>query len=154
MKPPTFYTVIIGKRSCTVSYAVGPAYEVQALIGTFASPDEASQHIKHSLDGKLEYLTPGAFQRKVGGLAYRYSLDLAKLQTWQAGARSKERSPRMALTNHQFISALPPNGLALAEEYLEQDLDLLEENDLPVSDTVMGLLLTKALREEEEEEQL
>jgi hypothetical protein len=41
--------------------------------------------------------------------------------------------------------------LELAEEYLEQDLAALQENDLPVSDTVAGLLLVHALQEEEQE---
>jgi hypothetical protein len=62
----------------------------------------------------------------------------------------------MALTNEQYFNHLPVNGLEAAEEYLEQDLKVLQENDLPVSDTVAGLLTVHALqeREQEEEEQL
>ena len=57
----------------------------------------------------------------------------------------------VALTNEQYISALPANGLALAEEYLEHDFETLQENDFPVSDTVTGLLLIHTLTSEQEE---
>jgi Sigma-70, region 4 len=52
----------------------------------------------------------------------------------------KKETP-MAVTNEQYFSHLSASGLELAEAYLEQDLATLQENDLPVSDTVMGLLM-------------
>jgi hypothetical protein len=39
----------------------------------------------------------------------------------------------------------------LPEECLEQDLETLQENDLPVHDTVAGLLTVHALQQEEQE---
>lgn len=85
MKHITYYTVIIGKRTCTVRYVIGPAYEVQRLDGTFADAGEASQEVKIALEGKLEFLTQGMFQRKVAQLALHYKLDLMKLQAWNLG---------------------------------------------------------------------
>ena len=85
MTQHVYYTIIIGKRSCTVVYATGPAYEVESLVGTFDDPGEASQEIKKSLQGKLEFLTEGAFQRKVGTLAERYKQEQAKLADWNTG---------------------------------------------------------------------
>jgi hypothetical protein len=43
--------------------------------------------------------------------------------------------------------------LELAEEYLMEDLETLQENDLPVSDTVAGLLTVHALQQEQEEQE-
>ena len=85
MTQPIYYTILIGKRSCMVKYAAGPAYEVEALIGTFTNPGQASQEIKKALHGKLEHLTEGMFQRKVGTLAERYRQDQAKLAAWNNG---------------------------------------------------------------------
>jgi hypothetical protein len=156
MTPLTYYTVIIGKRSCIVTYAQPPAYETKLFSGAFPDAGEASQEFKKTIQGNHEYLTPGAFNRKVGQLASRYKSDLLKLATWNQGpcALSKERNPRMALTNEQSFNALPLNGLELAEDCLEQDLETLRENDLPVVDTVAGLLAVHALQEEQEEEDL
>ncbi len=55
------------------------------------------------------------------------------------------------ITNEQYFNNLTANGLDLAEEYLEQDLATLQENDLPVSDTVAGLLTVHALKGERDE---
>jgi hypothetical protein len=155
MTPLTYYTVIIGKRSCMVTYAQPPAYETKLFSGSFADPGEASQQFKKTMQGKLEYLSQGVFDRKVSALASRYQQDLVKLQIWNQGPRtlSKERNPRMPLTNEQYFNHLTASGLELAEDYLEQDLATLQENDLPVSDTVAGLLLAQALQEEEQEMQ-
>jgi hypothetical protein len=57
----------------------------------------------------------------------------------------------MSLTNAQYFNALPASGLELAEEYLQQDLETLQENDLPVSDTVAALLLVNTLKSEEQD---
>ena len=59
-----------------------------------------------------------------------------------------------ALTNEEYFKNLSASGLELAEEYLEQDLEILQENDLPVNDTVAGLLIIHThLSEEVEDEQ-
>lgn len=58
-----------------------------------------------------------------------------------------------ALTNEQYFSSLSSNGLELAEEYLDQDLKTLQEYDLPVNDTVAGLLMMHTLRDEQEEDE-
>jgi hypothetical protein len=151
----TYYTVLIGKRSCLVTYAESPAYKVQALVGPFPDPGEASQQIKHSLQGHMEYLAPGVFQRKVSNLAQRYQQDLVKLTAWSQGKAipGNQEGNKRVLTNEQFFSLLSESGLDLAEEYLEQDLKTLQENHLPVSDTVASLLTVHALLEEEREEE-
>jgi hypothetical protein len=82
MRTYTYYTVIIGKRSCLVKYAVGPAYEVKLFPGTFADPGEASQQFKKTMQDTLEYRTEEAFLRKVSQLAQQYQQNLAKLQAW------------------------------------------------------------------------
>ena len=87
MTQPIYYTILIGKRSCMVKYAAGPAYEVEALIGTFTNQGQAAQEIKKALHGKLEHLTEGMFQRKVGALAERYRQDQAKLAAWNSGKK-------------------------------------------------------------------
>ncbi len=151
----TYYTVIIGKRSCLVTYAQSPAYETRLFSGSFVSPCEASSEFKKTMPGKLEYLSQGVFHRKVSDLAYRYQSDLAKLTIWNRSSRATgERKSPMALTNEQYISALPTNGRDLAEGYLEQDLKTLQENDLPVSDTVASLLLVQSRKVEQEEDSL
>jgi hypothetical protein len=58
----------------------------------------------------------------------------------------------MALTNEQYFNALSANGLDLAEAYLEQDLEMLQQHGLPVNETVAGLLMIEALRADLEEE--
>jgi len=151
----TYYTVIIGKRSSMVKYAQAPAYEVKLFPRSFPDPGEASQQFKPTVQGKLEYLTPGVFDRKIDSLSSRYQQDRAKLQAWNQGkpASLAERTEPMALTNEQYFQALPPYGLELAEEYLMEDLETLQENDLPVSDTVAGLLTVHALQQEQEEQE-
>jgi hypothetical protein len=154
MTPITYYTVLIGKRSCTVTYATSPAYEVQALTGTFSDPGEASQEIKRRLQKHLEYLAPGVFQRKVYNLAQRYQQDLINLATWnQCSQPTQMRKSPMSLTNEQYFNNLPVNGLEAAEDYLEQDLKILQNNNLPQADTVAGLLTVRTLLEDESEEE-
>ena len=144
----TYYTILIGKRASLVTYAEPHAYETKLFPGSFADPGEASQQFKKFLQGKLEYLTEGIFNRKVGMLAYRYKQDLLKLQDWNlqgqhATAQRKGTTP-MTLTNEQYINNLPVSALEQTEECLQQDLALLQENDLPVSDTVASLLAIHA----------
>lgn len=143
MKQLTYYTVVIGKRSSLVKYAQGPAFEVKLFPRSFVDPGEASQQFKSTVQGKLEYLTPGVFDRKIDSLSSRYQQDKVKLQAWNQGmpASLAERKSPMALTNEEYIDALPINGLELAEEYLLEDLATLQENDLPTGDTVASLLL-------------
>lgn len=57
------------------------------------------------------------------------------------------------ITDEQFYSELPPNGLALAEENLQRDYETLLEHGLPVSGTVAGLLLVRSLQDRREEEE-
>ena len=57
----------------------------------------------------------------------------------------------MALTLEEYFNNLPPSGLQLAEEYLSLDLETLQEHDLPVSDTVIGLLMIHTQKSEQEE---
>ena len=139
----TYYTVIIGKRSSLVKYAQAPAYDVKLFPRSFADPGEAHQELKKTLSGKFECLTPGIFDRKIDSLSSRYQQDTAKLAAWNQGmpALQAERKSPMALTNEEYIDALPINGLELAEEYLLEDLATLQENDLPTGDTVASLLL-------------
>jgi hypothetical protein len=154
MTPITYYTVLIGKRSCTVTYAQGPAYEVQALTGTFSDPGETSREIKRRLQKHLEYLAPGVFQRKVYHLAQRYQQERVKLTAWnQCSQPAQTRKLPMSLTNEQYFNNLSVNGLEAAEEFLEQDLKILQDNDLPQADTVVGLLTVCTLLEEESEEE-
>ncbi len=146
----TYYTVIIGKRACMVTYATSPAYETKLFSGSFADPGEASQQFKGTMQGPLEYLTQGVFDRKVSNLASRYQQDLMKLNAWnQSNRKTMERKPPMTVTLEQYFNALPPNGLELAEAFLENDLETLQENGLPVSDTVAGLLMVHALKVDE-----
>ena len=139
----TYYTVIIGKRSSLVKYAQAPAYDVKLFPRSFADPGSAHQELKKALPGKSECLTPGVFDRKIAALSSRYQQDTAKLAAWNQGmpASLAERKSPMALTNEEYIDALPINGLELAEEYLLEDLATLQENDLPTGDTVASLLL-------------
>jgi hypothetical protein len=116
---------------------------------------QAHQQFKKAMQGKLEYVSQGVFDRKVSDLAYRYQQELVKLAAWnQSNATSlKGRKPRMALiTNEQYFNALPTNGLELAEDYLEQDLATLQENGLPLADTVAGLLMVHSLKVEQDEQ--
>jgi hypothetical protein len=53
-----------------------------------------------------------------------------------------------ALTNEEYFNNLPTSGLELAEEYLDQDLQTLEAHDLPVNDTVAGLLMIHMRQED------
>jgi hypothetical protein len=53
------------------------------------------------------------------------------------------------VTDEQFYNALPPNGLQLADQTLQEDYERLRENDLPVKDTVSGLLHVQALQSQE-----
>jgi hypothetical protein len=154
MKQLTYYTVIIGKRSCMVSYAQSPAYETKLFSGSFADPGEASQQFKKAMQGHHEYLTEGVFHRKVDALARAYQSDLLKLQAWNQSQPTQRKGSRpMAVTPEQYFSHLTASGLELAEEYLEQDLATLQENGLPVADTVAGLLTVHTLLEEEQEEE-
>jgi hypothetical protein len=57
----------------------------------------------------------------------------------------------MTLTNEEYFNALPANGLELAEVYLKQDLETLQQNGLPVCETVAGLLTVHARKVEQEE---
>jgi hypothetical protein len=147
----TLYTVITGKRSYIVTYAQSPAYETKVFSGAFNDPGEASQEFKKTIKGKLEFLKEGVFQRKVGALSYRYQQDLLKLQTWNQSTHTNKRKSPMSVSNEQYFNNLSASGLELAEEYLEEDLQTLQENDLPVSDTVVGLLTVHTLQEEEQE---
>jgi hypothetical protein len=149
----TYYTVLIGKRSCLVTYAQGPTYETKLFSGSFADPGLASQEFKKTMQGPLEYLTQGVFDRKVSALASRYQSDLLKLNAWNKSLPpTAERKSPMALTNEQYFSNLTPSGLSLAEEYLEQDLETLQENGLPVADTVAGLLTVHVQQEADQQE--
>ncbi len=150
----TYYTVIIGKRSCLVTYATSPAYETKLFPGSFPDPGEASQQFKKKMPGKLEYISQGVFDRKVSDLAYRYKSDLMKLAAWNQGnqATRERKSPMALITNEQYFNNLTANGLDLAEEYLGQDLATLQENDLPLADTVAGLLTVHTLKGERDEQ--
>ncbi len=154
MKQTIYYTIIIGKRSCLVTYAQPPEYSVKLFSSSFATPDLAHEEVKRTFQCERTYLTEGAFDSRVRRLSEQYQCDEALLQAWNQGQPSttpkKGRSP-MALTNEQYFSLLPTNGLELAEEYLEQDLETLQENDLPVSDTVTGLLMVHARLEGQED---
>jgi hypothetical protein len=155
MSKLTYYTVLIGRRSCLVTYATSPAYEVKLFSGSFLGLDEASKQFKKAWPGKLEYLTQGTFNRKVSLLAQRYQQDLLKLVAWNRGKAipaPKEGKSTVAVTLEQYFSHLTASGLDLAEDYLDQDLKMLQENDLPVADTVAGLLMVQACQEEEQEE--
>lgn len=154
MKKYILYTVIFGKRSCLVTYAESPAYEVKMLSGSFENPDLAHQEVKRTFQCERTYLTEGAFDSRVRRLSEQYQRDFAELQAWNQGKHSTQKKGRtpMALTNEQFFSALTPSGLELAEDYLEQDLETLQENGLPVHDTVAGLLTLHARKVEEQEE--
>ena len=85
MKQVTYYTVITYNHFCLVKYATGPAYEVLTFSGTFDDPGEASQEIKKTLQGPLEFQTPALFQRKIDDLHTRYKQDRAKLADWNTG---------------------------------------------------------------------
>jgi len=149
----TYYTVITGKRSCIITYAQPPAYETKILSGSFPDPGEASQQFQKTVQGAFEYLTEGIFNRKVGTLAYRYKQDLTKLASWNQCQRpANKRKSAMPLTNEQYFNNLTTSGLELAEEYLEQDLQTLQENNLPVSDTVAGLLMVHTLQSGQDDE--
>ena len=50
----------------------------------------------------------------------------------------------MPVTNEQYVNGLTASGLELAEEYLRQDLETLQESDLPVADTVAALCMVHA----------
>ncbi len=89
MKQPVYYTVIIGKRSCSVRYALPPTYEVEALAGAWADPGEASQELKCVVQGKLEYLSELAFLRRVEILSYHYQQDLLKLAAWNQDVKPR-----------------------------------------------------------------
>ena len=87
MKRPTYYTVIIGKRSCIVKYAQPPDYSVKLFSGSFADPGEASQEIIKALHTEplLFCPTEGAFEREVNQLSNQHKQDLAKLADWNSG---------------------------------------------------------------------
>jgi len=89
MTQVTYYTVIIGKRSCLVTYAEAPAYETKLLPGSFADPGEASSEFRRANPGKLEYLTNATFEHKVGQLASHYQRELTRLQAWNQGSISR-----------------------------------------------------------------
>jgi hypothetical protein len=150
----TLYTVIIGKRSCMVTYATSPAYETKLFSGSFADPGEAHQQFKKTMQGKLEYVSQGAFDGKVSDLAYRYKSDRMKLAAWNQshrGTMKRKDSPMALITNEQYFNHLTTSGLELAEDYLEQDLATLQENGLPLADTVAGLLTVHSLKVEQDE---
>ncbi len=146
----TYYTVIIGKRACLVTYAQSPAYETKLFPGSFSDPGEASQQFQKKMQGKLEYISQGVFDRKISDLAYRYTSDLLKLPIWNNQRTPERKSPMALITNEQYFNNLPAFGRDLAEDSLEQDLATLQENDLPVSDTVAGLLMVHSLKVEQD----
>jgi hypothetical protein len=152
MEHTTYYTVIIGKRACLVTYAAFPAYETKLFSGAFASLDEAHEQFKKSVQGHFAYLTPGAFTR----LSLRYEQNLMRVAAWHQGqpVHTERKDTPMALTLAQFFNTLPANGLELAEDYLEQDLAILQENDLPVNDTVAGLLMAHSRRTGQDDESM
>jgi hypothetical protein len=84
-KYPIYYTVITGKRSHLVKYALHPAYEVQLFKGAFGDPGEASQEFKIAIEGEHEYLTENAFDHKVERLSARYKQDIERLADWNSG---------------------------------------------------------------------
>ena len=52
------------------------------------------------------------------------------------------------VTDDQYFTLLSPQGLQLADQTLQQDHEQLRVNDLPVKDTVFGLLIVQRLRAE------
>ena len=56
----------------------------------------------------------------------------------------------MSVTSEQYVNGLPVNALEQTEECLQQDLETLRENGLPVADTVAALCMVHARREGQE----
>lgn len=56
------------------------------------------------------------------------------------------------VSDEDFINGLPQAGLELAEQSLEEDLEKLEENGLPVAGTVKNLLNVHTRLSEDEQE--
>jgi hypothetical protein len=57
------------------------------------------------------------------------------------------------VSDEDFFQGLSQNGLELAADYLEDDLDKLQENGLPVAGTVKGLLTVHSLQDQDEQEE-
>lgn len=85
MKQTIYYTVLIHRTFSMIKYAVQPECKILTFPGMFDDPGEASQQFKKAVQGNLEFLTDGAFQRKVGTQASRYQQDLARLADWKSG---------------------------------------------------------------------
>lgn len=81
------YTVIAGKRSHLVKYAIGPAYIVKLFSGGFLDPGEASQTFKAKVPGDHEYLKEKAFERRVEDLSSLHQQDLQRLAEWNNGKK-------------------------------------------------------------------
>jgi hypothetical protein len=49
------------------------------------------------------------------------------------------------VSDDDFLNGLTPAGLRAAAEYLEQDLEKLQENGLPTGDTMSGIVIVNNL---------
>jgi hypothetical protein len=85
MTQPTYYTVIIGIRSCMVKYAQSPDYSVKLFSQSFPGPDKAHETFRKTVSGQCVYLAERIFDHKVDFLSSRYRQDQAKLQAWNQG---------------------------------------------------------------------
>ena len=85
MTPTIYYTIIPHRTFSLVKYATTPSCQIMTFPGTFDSPLEASQEFKQTVQGKLSYLTPGAFEHKVSTLQANYQQDMARLTDWNNG---------------------------------------------------------------------
>jgi len=85
MKQTVYYTIITHRTFFRVLYAITPECKILTWPSTFDDPGEASQEFKKVVQGNLECLPEGTFQRKVESLSARYQQDLAKLADWKSG---------------------------------------------------------------------
>jgi hypothetical protein len=85
MNQTTYYTVLTRRSSFIVKYATTPACQVFTDPRMFDDPGEASQEFKKAMQGKVEQLSEGMFERKVSALSSRYQQDLFRLQSWVDG---------------------------------------------------------------------
>jgi hypothetical protein len=61
--------------------------------------------------------------------------------------------PHREVTDEEYLEALPPNGLALAESQLRETVDRSQaDEDFPGRDAVVGLAFIRSLRQSEDDE--
>jgi hypothetical protein len=58
--------------------------------------------------------------------------------------------PHKPVEDSDYFALLPQNGLQLADQLLQQDYERLAQSDLPVRDTVSGLLTIQSLQQTEQ----